>query len=93
MEYEMEMESLHIGFESESPPSGTECGAARKSGIYQAQRPARPSEGGGVSARNDARATFIGLSNALRAAAKREACRDLVCDNKMMMILHKISSL
>ena len=41
MEYEMEMESLHIGFESESPPSGTECGAARKSGIYQAQRPAQ----------------------------------------------------
>ena len=38
MEYEMEMESLHIGFESEAP-SGTECGAARKSGIYQAQRP------------------------------------------------------
>ena len=94
MEYEMEMESLHIGFESESP-SGTAGRHARVASIKRNDPLGRPSKGGGgVSARNDARATFIGLSNALRAASKREACRDLVCDNKMIMIImHKISSL
>ena len=98
MEYEMEMESLHIGFESESP-SGT---AALRGGTQEWHRSSATTQSavppkagaGAASARNDARATFIGLSNALRAATKREACRDLVCDNKMMMIImHKISSL
>ena len=65
MEYEMEMESLHIGFESEAP-SGTAGRHARVASIKRND----PLGGGGMSARNDARATFIGLSNALRAATK-----------------------
>ena len=69
MEYEMEMESLHIGFESESP-SDTAGRHARVASIKRNDPLGRPSKGSGVSARNDARATFIGLSNALRAATK-----------------------
>ena len=67
MEYEMEMESLHIGFGFESEaPSGTAGRHARVASIKRND----PLGGGGMSARNDARATFIGLSNALRAATK-----------------------
>ena len=67
MEYEMEMESLHIGFESESPSGTALRGGTQEWHLSSATT---HSEGGGVSARNDARATFIGLSSALRAATK-----------------------